>query len=57
VWGLLFWKLFSCVLLFLLYAIRVYRPLLTEEALGFAAVVYSFVTVVLVWRLLEMFGL
>jgi hypothetical protein len=57
VWGLLFWKLFSCVLLFLLYSIRVYRPQLTEGALSFTAVIYSFVTVVLVWRLLEMFAL
>src|SRR5687768_9199139 len=49
-WGLLFWKLFSCVLLFLMYSIRVYRPRLTEGALTFAAVVYSALTVFLVWR-------
>jgi Domain of unknown function (DUF5658) len=53
-WGLLFWKLFSCVLLFLLYSMSVYRPRLTEGALSFAAVVYSALTVFLVWRLLEM---
>jgi Domain of unknown function (DUF5658) len=54
VWGLLFWKLFSCVLLFLLYSIRIYREPLAVAALGFSGAIYSCLTVVLVWRWVEM---
>jgi hypothetical protein len=54
-WGLLFWKAFSCVLLFLLYSIRVYRESLTVGALTFSAAVYSYLTVFLVWRWVETF--
>ena len=48
--GLAFWKLFSCILLFLLFSIRVYREALTVGALSFTAAVYSYLAVVLIWR-------
>jgi uncharacterized protein DUF5658 len=53
-WGLLFWKLFSCVLLFLLFSIRVYREPLTVGALSFTAAVYCYLPVVLVWLWVEL---
>jgi hypothetical protein len=53
VWGLLFWKLFSCILFFLLYSIRVYREPLTVGGLSFTAAVYCYLAVFLVWRWVE----
>ena len=52
-WGLLFWKFFSCILLFLLYSIRIYRESLSVAALSFSGAVYSCLTVFLVWRWVE----
>jgi hypothetical protein len=45
--------LVSCVLLFLLYSIRVYRESHTAAALSFTAAVYFYLTVFLVWRWVE----
>jgi hypothetical protein len=53
VWGLLFWKVFSCILLFLLYSIRLYRGPLTVGALSFTAAVYCYLPVVVVWLWIE----
>jgi hypothetical protein len=52
-WALLFWKLFSCELLFVLYWIRAYRERLAVAALSFTAAVYACLTVLLTWRWLE----
>jgi Domain of unknown function (DUF5658) len=48
-WGLLFWKAFSCILLFLLHSIRLYRESLTVGALSFVAAVYCYLPVVIAW--------
>ena len=53
-WGLLFWKVFACILLFLLYSIRLYRRPLTVGALSFTAAVYCYLPGVVVWLWIEM---
>jgi hypothetical protein len=53
--GLLFWKLFACILLFVLFSIRVYREALTIGALGLTAAVYSYVPFVVAWLWISLY--
>ena len=52
--GLALLKVFSCILLFLLYSIRLYREPLTVGALSFTSAVYSYLSVFLVLRWVKM---
>ncbi len=44
VWGLLYWKIFACVLLALVFALRKKQYVLIGKALALTAVVYAYVS-------------
>ena len=41
IWGLLYWKVFACVLLVLIFTLRHFRQSLTLKALTLTSTVYS----------------
>jgi Domain of unknown function (DUF5658) len=45
VWGLLYWKIFACVLLALIFGLRERQRALIAKALALTAVVYAYVSV------------
>jgi hypothetical protein len=57
-WGLplalIYWKVFVCALLVLLYSLRDYRPMLPLRGLTFAAIVYSALGFYLVAHLIHL---
>ena len=52
-WALIYWKVFVCALLVLLYSLRRYRPTLPLRSLTFVAIVYSVLGVYLVFHLIH----
>ena len=53
VWALLYWKVFVCALLVILYSLRRYRPILPLRGLTFVAIVYSVLGLYLVFHLIH----
>jgi hypothetical protein len=53
VWALIYWKVFVCVLLVILYSLRRYRPILTLRGLTAVAIVYSALGLYLVFHLIH----
>ena len=53
VWALIYWKVFVCVLLVILYWLRHYRPALPLRGLTFVAIVYSVLGLYLVFHLIH----
>ena len=53
VWALIYWKVFVCVLLVILYSLRRYRPILPLRGLTFVAIVYSVLGLYLVFHLIH----
>jgi hypothetical protein len=53
VWALVYWKVFVCVLLVILYSLRRYRPTLPLRGLTFVAIVYSVLGLYLVFHLIH----
>ena len=53
VWALVYWKVFVCALLVILYSLRRYRPTLPLRGLTFVAIVYSVLGLYLVFRLIH----
>lgn len=57
VWGLLYWKFFACVLLFLIFALRHRRRALTIKAFTLTSTVYGLVAAAGLYELLLQLGL
>ena len=53
VWALVYWKVFVCALLVILYSLRRYRPTLPLRGLTFVAIVYSVLGLYLVFFLIH----
>jgi hypothetical protein len=53
VWALVYWKVFVCALLVILYSLRRYRPTLPLRGLTFVAIVYSVLGLYLVFHLIH----
>ena len=53
VWALVYWKVFVCALLVILYSLRRYRPTLTLRGLTIVAIVYSVLGLYLVFHLIH----
>jgi hypothetical protein len=45
VWGLLYWKIFACVLLLIIFALRHRERSLTIKAFALTAAVYAYVSI------------
>ena len=57
IWGLVYWKVFACALLALLFTLRHLRQGLSFKALTLTSTVYSYVFIVSVYYfLLDLFG-
>jgi hypothetical protein len=52
-WALVYWKVFVCALLAILYSLRRYRPALLLRGLTFVAIVYSALGLYLVFHLIH----
>lgn len=52
-WALVYWKVFVCGLLLILYSLGRFRPTLPLRSLTFTAIVYASLAVYLVCHLLE----
>ena len=52
-WALVYWKVFVCALLIILYSLRRYRPTLPLRGLTFVAIVYSVLGLYLVFHLIH----
>jgi hypothetical protein len=52
-WALVYWKVFVCVLLVVLYSLKRYRPMLPLRSLTFIGIVYSALGFYLVLHLLQ----
>jgi hypothetical protein len=52
-WALVYWKVFVCALLVLLYSLRRYQTKLPSHGLTFAAIVYGYLGVYLFFHLLH----
>ena len=52
-WALIYWKVFVCALLVILYSIGRYRPMVPLRGLTFVAIVYSVLGLYLVFHLIH----
>jgi hypothetical protein len=52
-WALVYWKVFVCALLVILYSLQRYRPTLPLRGLTFVAIVYSVLGLYLVFHLIH----